>query len=477
MRACLQCGASNGPADHFCGTCGAYMNWSDTDRAPSTPREPPAAPASTTPPDRPPASGPAPPEGPPPEEPAPQGVAPDATAASAPSPAARPATPGPDRASPRTRPTGRSRLTGRGRGRGEAGAAGPVRPAGSRTGGEEGAGAVPGREEAAGPPPPAGPGGPRTGPAAPAHRASTGDGGGTPRTGGAPPTAVPDPSRSEPAAPRTGARPPRTPATPGAAPPDPVPVRPAKPVAPRPVVRPAAEPDEGTGTPCPACGTPNPPARRFCRRCAAELNPAAKPAPLPWWRTVWPFRRRARAGSGRAVRFLVVLAVVVALCAGGLLLLPAGRALFEDARDKLRKPKPVVPVAVEASTQVPRHPATNSTDGLSNRYWGAAAPGASVTYTFGRPFRLVDLLITNGASASRRDYARQARALRMDMEVTTQGGERHRREIVLGDRPGPQAVPTGISGVKTVRLVLRSAVGLAPGRHLALAEVEFFRRG
>ncbi|MBG0853723.1 zinc ribbon domain-containing protein [Streptomyces spinoverrucosus] len=238
-----------------------------------------------------------------------------------------------------------------------------------------------------------------------------------------------------------------------------------------------AVPDDVAGRPCPACGTPNQPGRRFCRRCAAELKPVAKPDPLPWWRTVWPFRRRVRASSGRAVRLLVILAVVLALCAAGFLLLPAGRALFEDTRDKLGKAKPVTPADTEASAEIPRHPATNTTDGLSNRYWGAPAPDASVTYTFGKPFRLVDLIVTNGASAKPEDYRRQARALQLDMDVTTQNGERHHKELTLSDKPGPQTIPTGISDVKTVRLTLRSPVGLSPGRHLALAEVEFFQRG
>ncbi|WP_323135541.1 zinc ribbon domain-containing protein, partial [Streptomyces beihaiensis] len=230
------------------------------------------------------------------------------------------------------------------------------------------------------------------------------------------------------------------------------------------------------GVPCPSCGTPNQPGRRFCRRCAAELRPAAKPAPLPWWRTVWPLRRRVRASSGRGVRLLVILVVLLALCAGAFLLLPAGRALFEDTRDKLSDPKPVTPVRVSASAEVPGHPARNTTDGLSNRYWGAPAPGASVTYTFGKPFRLVDLIVTNGASKDPSSYAREGRALTIDLQVTTADGERHDRRVSLSDKPGPQTVTTGISDVKTVRMVLRSATGLTKGRHLALAEVEFFQR-
>nr|WP_241563659.1 zinc ribbon domain-containing protein [Streptomyces sp. E1N211] len=255
-----------------------------------------------------------------------------------------------------------------------------------------------------------------------------------------------------------------------------VPVRPAKPVAARPVVRPVAVPDEGVGVPCPACGTPNLPERRFCRRCAAELKPLAKAAPLPWWRTVWPFRRRVRASSGGVTRFLVILLVVLALCAGGFLLMPAGRALIEDTRDKLGKAKSVTPMSTEASASVPGHPAKNTTDGLSNRYWGAPATGASVTYTFREPFRLVDVIITNGASKDPQKYALQARALQVELEVTAEDGTTHKKELTLSDKPGGQTIATGYSDVQKVRLVLRSAVGLAPGRHLALAEVEFFQR-
>ncbi|MFJ4467274.1 zinc ribbon domain-containing protein [Streptomyces sp. NPDC089424] len=230
------------------------------------------------------------------------------------------------------------------------------------------------------------------------------------------------------------------------------------------------------GTPCPACGTPNQPGRRFCRRCAAELKPAAKPVPLPWWRTAWPFRRRVRASSGQAWRFFVILAVVLARCAGGFLLLPAGRALIEDTRDKVGKAKPVTPANITASVEVARHPATNTTDGLSNRYWGAPAAGATVTYTFRKPFRLVDLIITNGASAKPQDYARQGRALQLDMEVTTRDGGKRHKVLSLSDKPGPQTIPIQISDVTAFRLALRSPVGQTQGRHLAVGEVEFFQR-
>ncbi|QES12378.1 zinc ribbon domain-containing protein [Streptomyces venezuelae] len=235
--------------------------------------------------------------------------------------------------------------------------------------------------------------------------------------------------------------------------------------------------DDVAGVPCPACGTPNPPDRRFCRRCAAPLTPASAPAPLPWWRTIWPFRRRTRAGSGRLTRFLVVLVVVLALCAGGFLLLPAGRHLIEDTRDKLGKAKAVTPTGVTASAEVPGHPARDSMDGLSNRYWGSPGAGAAVTYTFAKPFRLVDVIITNGPSPAPEKYALQGRALQIEMTVTSKDGETVVKKFSLSDKAGPQTFPTGISDVTSIRLTLDGPAGLTRGRHLALAEVEFFHRG
>ncbi|MEW1905384.1 zinc ribbon domain-containing protein [Streptomyces sp. NPDC086147] len=489
MRACPSCGAANDRADDFCGNCGAYLGWSDEPAGPGT--------ASGTPS---------------------SGGTPESTAA------------------PADDTGGQARTRGRGSGGGEAGATGPddtpapdapeadtpapdAPASGTSTPDSPVPGTpVPGTSASGTPasgtstPDSRAPGTPASGPPTPdtpAPDTTTGRARFTriraARTSNVPPTGTEDPVRpADPApapasastptsapdpvpGPGTAARPPsaptapRTPAprTPAAPAPvrDPIlPVLPAKAVAPRPVVRPAAVDDEGSGLPCPVCGTPNRPERKFCRRCAAELRPTPKAAPLPWWRTVLPFRRRARAGSGRGVRFAVVLAVVLALCAAGFLLLPAGRALVEDVRDKLGKAAPVTPVRVEASGALPGHPATNTTDGLNNKYWAAPGAGASVTYTFRKPFRLVALIITNGASTSPEAYARQARALQVDLEVTTADGTRHVKELLLSDKPVPHTIQTGISDVRTVRLTLRSPVDLSGKRHLALAEVEFFQR-
>ncbi|MBD0742327.1 zinc ribbon domain-containing protein [Streptomyces sp. CBMA152] len=252
-------------------------------------------------------------------------------------------------------------------------------------------------------------------------------------------------------------------------------VQPAKPVAGRPVVRPA-EVHQTDGPPCPVCGTPNQPGRRFCRRCAAPLQAAEPVAPLPWWRTRWPFRRRVRSGSGRLFRTLVTLAVLAALAVGVLFLLPAGRSLFEDTRDKLGKATAVSPSRVTASAEIPGHPAGNATDGLSNKYWGAPSVGDSLTFTFQAPFRLVDLVVTSGASTDPPVYRSEARPITVDLVTTTSKGLVAHKAITLTDKPGPQTIPTGISDVVTVQLVVRSAAGTGQGRHIALGEIEFFKR-
>src|SRR5690242_13701887 len=77
----------------------------------------------------------------------------------------------------------------------------------------------------------------------------------------------------------------------------PKPVRPATPVAPRPTRETGVAEPKVDGPPCPNCGTPNPPGRRFCRRCAYSLNAPEQAAPHRQRRG---FRRLG--GSGRLTR-------------------------------------------------------------------------------------------------------------------------------------------------------------------------------
>ncbi|MFI9626664.1 NADase-type glycan-binding domain-containing protein [Streptomyces sp. NPDC052042] len=253
-------------------------------------------------------------------------------------------------------------------------------------------------------------------------------------------------------------------------------VQPAEPIARRPAVRPVAAEEDPDGPPCPACGTPNLPGRRFCRRCAAPLHAREQPKPLPWWRTVWPFRRRVRGGSGRALRGTVlVLAVVGVLCVG-FLLLPAGRYLFEDVRDKLGGTAEISPAKATASSQVPGHPASAAIDGVTNTYWGAPALGSSLTCVFDKPFRLVGVMVHTGVSEEPQEFRQGARPTRVDLIVTTADGEVHEEEVTFTDKPRPKTIRTGISDVVSVRLVLRAMSGQGEGRPIAVREVEFFQR-
>ncbi|WP_258045051.1 zinc ribbon domain-containing protein [Streptomyces sp. SM11] len=253
-------------------------------------------------------------------------------------------------------------------------------------------------------------------------------------------------------------------------------VRPAKPVTRRPVVRPVAKEETPDGPPCPACGTPNLPGRQFCRRCAAPLRTKEQPAALPWWCTVWPFRRRVRGGSGRALRRTLLVLAVAGLLFAGFLFLPTGRYLFEDVRDKLGGTAEISPTGASASAAAPGHPAGAAIDGLTNKYWGAPELGASLTCSFKTPFRLVGVVVHTGVSKEPQEFRRGARPTRADLLITTKDGTIHEKAVTFNDKPGEQTIRTGISDVVSVQLVLREATGQGGNRPIAVGEVEFFKR-
>ncbi|POG47956.1 zinc ribbon domain-containing protein [Streptomyces sp. ZL-24] len=455
MRSCPACGTANREDDDFCGNCGAYLGWSTEPRRTPAAREPEPAPA--------PAPEPAPEPVP---QPAPQPVREGRTPperATVPTPAPRPeAAPAPAAPTPAPEPEPEPEA--------------PETPAPPAAGP-----AIPAAPVAA---PPAVPPRPATAPTPPATPTPT-----PPPPPSAPPNGAPTAARTTPVPPRPTSVPPQQPRQPAPAPapvrpavpqpPDEAPigaVQPARPVARRPVVRPVETDEAVEGEPCPACGTPNAPGRRFCRRCAAPLRAKAETAPLPWWRTVWPFRRRVRVRSGRALRRILLVLAVVGLLFVGFLFLPAGRVIFEDVRDKLGGTAEISPSGVTASAEAPGHPAGAAVDGLTNKYWGAPALGASLTATFGTPFRLVGVVLHTGASTEPEEFRREPRPVRADLIVTTVDGTVHEKELTLNDKPGEQTVRTGISDVVTVRLVLREASGESKGRPIALGEIEFFKR-
>lgn len=248
------------------------------------------------------------------------------------------------------------------------------------------------------------------------------------------------------------------------------PVLPGRPEARRPLPTSAAGVAvDGPG--CPVCGTTNPPGRRFCRRCATPLQPVESTSATAK-RRKW----RWRGDRSRWLRRLAALLVVVALVVAGILFWPQATALWEDLRDRLATPEPIAPVSTTASASVPDHPAAAAVDGLSNRYWGAPAVGDSIDFTFAEPFRLLTVVVHAGASSEEEGFVAEARPTALDMAVTTASGVTETVPVTLADQPGEQRVDTGIGDVVRIRLVVRGAAGLGPGKHIALGEVEFFRR-
>lgn len=253
-------------------------------------------------------------------------------------------------------------------------------------------------------------------------------------------------------------------------------VLPGVPVVARPTVRTASADDEPDGEPCPSCGTNNRPGRTFCRNCAEPLKPRATAAPLPWWRTRWPFNRRVRAGSGRLLRGCLIALVVAGLLVAGFLLIPAGRYVVEDVRDKLGGTGEVSPHHVSANASAPGHPAKAAADGVTNTYWGAPKTGDALTAEFEDPFRLVGVTVHSGVSTKAEVFQKGARPTRADLTITTKDGKTHEKTMTLADKPGEQTLRMGISDVVKVRFTIREAAGQGNGHPIALGEIEYFKR-
>jgi hypothetical protein len=231
------------------------------------------------------------------------------------------------------------------------------------------------------------------------------------------------------------------------------------------------------GPTCKVCGTVNPLGAKFCKRCGASLIETAAPQPLSWWRRLKLPRWRRFWGKGGSAwpRRIVILVVIAALVAGGFLLYPAAGNLWQGLLDKLSTPAPISPSQTTASAAVSGHPATAAVDGVTNQYWGAPAVGDWAQFTFARPFRLVGVIITPGASTDQTVFNQEARPTAVDLDITTSSGTTT-LSVTLADKPGPQSTSTGISNVTGIRLVIRAATPQTAGQSIALGEIEFFER-
>jgi hypothetical protein len=243
---------------------------------------------------------------------------------------------------------------------------------------------------------------------------------------------------------------------------------------------------------CTHCGAGNKASQRFCRSCG---RPLAEPAPPPpvrrsWWRSLiaWVTRRRVyAAGARRPVAAPVrwrrpVLFLAVLLTLALLLMLPNQGLIAQittAVQDRISPHVPVTPVAARASSSAADTRPERLTDGASNRYWAPAGPavGAWVEVDFAQPVRLLDVVVTAGASTDKQRFLAEGRPHELDVVVTTTSGHHSSAAITLRDEPGAQRFTLKVSDAARVRFTIRSTYGLPPGHVCAIAELEFFARG
>ncbi|MFF9144756.1 NADase-type glycan-binding domain-containing protein [Streptomyces sp. NPDC014861] len=423
---CATCGRRNAPGTPFCDSCGAFLDWED-ERGPEAPATVPVADSGAAPV-------------------ADAGTAPVAAPATAP---VRDSGTGPAQAPPPALPA-------------------PTPAPVSRP--------VPRTAPEAVPPPSAARPVPQTAPEVvpppPASRP-------VPPPSAALPASVPHPP-PPPAAPVEAVAP-AGPRRPGVETDEPAPGPPPDTPPPESVEDSPAEPVASTVR-CPGCGTGNEAARTLCVRCALPLAPGPVPAATPpWWRRL-PRRRGRQAPlagtrprrSRRRPR--IVLPLVLVLLAAGLWFgLPHAGRLLGLAREETSPPESLPPSAVRASRSLKDHPATAAFDGFSNRYWAAPEPGATLEADFPLPgVRVTKLVVFAGTSAKKDEFLTQARPARILVELVSADGDTRTRRLTLKDQPGQQTLTLRGSKVTHVRITPETAYGTARGRHLALAEVEFF---
>ncbi|MEU3609756.1 discoidin domain-containing protein [Streptomyces sp. NPDC035033] len=167
--------------------------------------------------------------------------------------------------------------------------------------------------------------------------------------------------------------------------------------------------------------------------------------------------------------------VLVLLVCGVWFGLPYAERLLGLAREETSPPEALPPSAVRASAALEDHPASAAFDGFSNRYWAARAAGAVLEADFGAPgVRVTKLVVFAGTSAKKDEFLTQARPARILVEAVSADGDVTTRRITLKDQPGQQTFDLRGSGVTRIRITPETAYGAARGRHLAVAEVEFF---
>lgn len=213
------------------------------------------------------------------------------------------------------------------------------------------------------------------------------------------------------------------------------PVRPTRPIKRRPADKPARKPEPSKNRPAPVaspaaptrqirpgdlicgqCGEGNDPVRKFCRRCGTSLQEATvvPVPPVPWWKRLFTRRRKAlqagqrpgRGGVGdtaeragavgettkRVAGLVTKLILAGAVVVGGIIGIPKLVDLVKGLNTSTER---IYPKTVSATSQARRHGADLLADKKTDTYWAEAVRGngenQTVTFAFDQPFHLVAL--------------------------------------------------------------------------------------
>jgi hypothetical protein len=246
---------------------------------------------------------------------------------------------------------------------------------------------------------------------------------------------------------------------------------------------------------CGDCGEGNLPTRRFCSRCGNELA-GAEVVRASWWRRMVPHRKPraarsvepetgvARTGQRRARRKSVFPAVrrtvAVLVVFGGVAYaaLPPVRQMANTAVLEGRqratdlvfgKYEPVRAVTASATTADRRHPATAAVDGYWNTYWATTATGSpQLKLVFQEPVELRKALIRGGIAGNLQGSQRP-RTLHL---VYPSGVG---QDLNLADKTDPQEFELDSKGkVSSVEIYVQATYANAASKQVAISEIELF---
>lgn len=251
---------------------------------------------------------------------------------------------------------------------------------------------------------------------------------------------------------------------------------------------------------CGECGEGNVNTRKFCRRCGCSLVDAevVAPPPVPWWKRPFvrkpteftagerPMRRGgtdpAKPNTGsRLKKGVKVAGAVVAVGVVFGLIGPwrsSVTGLFSSAKRTVKPTfDPVHPVAVRATSEAKDHPAAHATDGISNTYWAEAAKGKgegqALVLQFDPPVDIGKIGILSGASGKPEEFLAQPRPKTLHL-IFSDGTT---TDLFLKDTAKFQSFDVKTKQVNRVEVQIAAVYSsVQGGQDGAIAELEFYQK-